>query len=199
MDISKLILDYLKVILTAPVLFSIVAIFFIFQFREDIKALLLRIAKIKLPGGTEVSTSQSNLPAAEDPKMEMEPTASKEVQIQGLPDNMPPQQRQAIEQIIRSHIATAYLWEYRYLNYFLVRGTQEVLDWLIGLKQPTIYAHYDTTWLPLVPSANERAARINVLQTHHLVEQDQNGLLIVTPKGLEYQGWRGPLPPLSAP
>ena len=199
MDISKLILDYLKVLLTAPVLFSIVAIFFIFQFREDIKALLLRIAKIKLPGGTEVSTSQSNRPAAEEPKMEIEPTASKEVQIQGLPNDMPPQQQQVIEQIIRSHIATAYLWEYRYLNFFLVRGTQEVLDWLIGLKQPTLYAHYDSTWLPLVPSANERAARINALQAHHLVQQEQNGLLIVTPKGLEYQGWRGPLPPLTTP
>jgi len=197
MDISKLILDYLKVVLTAPVLFSIVAIIFIFQFREDIKALLLRIAKIRLPGGTELSTSQSNRPTSEGSKMEMEPTASKEVQIKGLPSGMPPQEQQAIEQIIRSHIATAYLWEYRYLNYFLVRGTQEVLDWLIGLKQPTIYAHYDSTWLPLVPSANERAARINALQAHHLVQQDPNGLLIVTPKGLEYQGWRGTLPPLT--
>ena len=198
MDISKLILEYLKVVLTAPVLFSIVAIIFIFQFSEDIKALLLRIAKIRLPGGTEVSTSQSNRPAAEEPKMKMEPTASKEVPIQGLPKDMPQEQLQAIEQIIRSHIATSYLWEYRYLNYFLVRGTQEVLDWLIELKQPTTYALYDSIWLPLVPTANERVARINALQAHHLV-QDQNGLIKVTPKGLEYQEWRGPLPPLKTP
>ena len=197
MELSKSILDYLNILLTGPVLFSIVAILFIFQFREDIKALMLRVAKIKLPGGAELSTSQSTRSATEETKKVVEPAASKEVQIQNLPSGIPPELQQAVEQIIRSHIATAYLWEYRYLNYFFVRGTQEVLDCLIGLKQPTIYALYDSTWLPLVPSANERASRINVLQAHHLVLQGENGLLKVTPKGLEYQEWRGPLPPLT--
>jgi hypothetical protein len=66
MDIAKLVIEYLKVLLSAPPLFSVVAIIFIFIFREDLKALILRIAKIKLPGGTEVSTPQSNQLAVEE-------------------------------------------------------------------------------------------------------------------------------------
>ena len=53
MEIATLVLEYLRVLLTAPFLFSIVAVVFIFTFKEDIKALLLRVAKIRLPGGAE--------------------------------------------------------------------------------------------------------------------------------------------------
>lgn len=195
MENASLILEYLKVLLTAPVLFSIVAVLFIMLFREDIKALILRIAKIRLPGGTEVSTPQSNQLATEQQKPAPEPTVDDQVAVVGLPDNLTPQQRHTIEQLIRSHIATAYIWEYRYLNYFLVRATQIVLDWLIVLPQATTYMHYDSVWLPTIPSANERQAIINALQTHHLIQQDVSGLIVVTPKGREYQEWRGPLQP----
>ena len=86
-----------------------------------------------------------------------------------------------------NHIATTYLWEYRYLNYFFVRGTQEVLDWLIGLVQSTTYAHFDSIWLPIIPSANERQSIINALQAHHLIQcDDETGLIQVNPKGHEY-------------
>lgn len=199
MEHAKLILEYLKVLLTAPVLFSFVAVLFITLFREDIKALILRIAKIKFPGGTEVSTPQSNQLAAEESKSSPPPSVNNQVAVTGLPTDLTPQQKNAIEQQIRAHIATAYLWEYRYLNYFLVRGTQRVLDWLVGLPQATIYAHFDAVWLPIIPSANERRAIINALQTHHLIDvkPDQSEMIVVTPKGREYQGWRGALPPLS--
>lgn len=197
MGYANLILEYLKVILTAPVLFSIVAIWFITLFKEDIKALILRIAKIKLPGGTEVSTPQSNQLAKEEQKPAPKPSVDDQVAFVGLPADLTPQHRHTVEQLIRSHIATAYIWEYRYLNYYLVRGTQLVLDWLVGLPQATTYMLYDSVWLPIIPSANERQAIINALQTHHLIQQDSTGMIVVTPKGREYQEWRGPLPPLA--
>ncbi|HLD10433.1 MAG TPA: hypothetical protein VJB68_10345, partial [Methylophilaceae bacterium] len=169
MEYANLILEYLKVLLTAPVLFSLVAVLFVTLFREDIKALILRIAKIKLPGGTEVSIPQSYQLAAEEQKPAPEPSVENQVALVGLPADLTPQQQSTVEQLIRSYIATAYIWEYRYLNYFLVRGTQLVLDWLIGLPQATTYMHYDSVWLPIIPSANERQAIINALQTHHLI------------------------------
>ncbi len=54
------------------------------------------------------------------------------------------------------------------------------------------------TWLPLIPSANELGAIINALQAHHLI-QVNDGVIQVTPKGKEYQQWRGelPKPPLT--
>lgn len=195
MNNANLILEYLKVLLTAPVLFSSVVITFIFLFREDIKALILRIAKIKFPGWAEVTTPQSSQLAAEEKKPAPEPSVDSLTPISGLPPDLTPQQRASVEQLIRSHIATAYIWEYRYLNYFLARGTQMVLDWLIAHSQPTTLQLYDSLWLPLIPSANERQAIIGALQAHHLI-QDQSGVIVVTPKGREYQEWRGELPPL---
>jgi hypothetical protein len=197
MEIAKLVLEYLKVLLSAPVILSLVAILFILLFREDIKALILRIAKIKLPGGTEVSTPQSNQLAVEEQKPVPQPSVDDQVPVSGLPTDLTQQQRTSIEQLIRSHIATAYIWEYRYLNYFLARGTQHVLDWLIGLSQPTTYAHFESVWIPIIPSANERQAIITALQAHHLIQQERSGLIVVTPKGREYQEWRGTLPPLT--
>ena len=196
LDLPKLILEYLKVLLTAPVLFSVVAIFFICRFTEDIKALLLRVAKIKLPGGTEVSTAQSSRITEEEQKTLPEKI---EISIQGIPSTLTAEQKQTIEELIRSHIATAYLWEYRYLNYFLVRSTQVVLDWLIGLPQSTTYAHYDSLWLPLIPSSSERQAIINALQMHNLITYDAStNMITVTPKGREYREWRGDfLPPAN--
>ena len=199
LEYANLILEYLKVLLTAPVLFSLVAVLFVTLFREDIKALILRIAKIKLPGGTEVSIPQSYQLAAEEQKPAPEPSVENQVALVGLPADLTPQQQSTVEQLIRSYIATAYIWEYRYLNYFLVRGTQLVLDWLIGLPQATTYMHYDSVWLPIIPSANERQAIINALQTHHLIQQLEHGMIVVTQKGREYQEWRGPLPPLTSP
>lgn len=186
-------IDYLKVILTAPVLFSLVALVFIFIFKEDIRALLLRIAKIKLPGGAELSTTQNT--RSEETTAKIEPNIES---IKNLPNNLNTEQKQEVEVLIRAHIATSYLWEYRYLNYFLVRGTQDVFDWLVGLQESTNYAHFDSTWLPIIPSANERQSIINALQAHHLIQWNGNNDLIqVTPKGYEYQNWRGALPPLT--
>jgi hypothetical protein len=56
---AQLVLEYLKVLFSAPMLAAVVAFTVLALFREDIKALLLRFAKIRLPGGTEVSISQA--------------------------------------------------------------------------------------------------------------------------------------------
>ena len=132
MEIANLVLEYLRVLLTAPLLFSVVAIVFFYRFTEDIKALLLRVAKIRLPGGAEVDTPQSR-------RIEREPRPvnTEEVPVQGIPAGLTPDQEQAITQLLRAQIATTYIWEYRYLNYFLARGTQLTLDWLVGLPQST--------------------------------------------------------------
>ena len=52
----------------------------------------------------------------------------------------------------------------------------------------------------MIPSANERQAIINALQMHHLViREEYSDMIRVTPKGREYQEWRGTLPPLTDP
>ena len=195
MELATLALEYLRVLLTAPLLFSIVAVVFLFKFTEDIKALLLRVAKIRFPDGTEVDMPQSS----RIEESEREPVDTGEIPVKGIPPGLTQDQEQAITQLVRAQIATTYIWEYRYLNYFLARGTQMALDWFVGLSQPTTLMHYDSVFLPIVPSARERKAMFNALEAHHLVVTCDvaSDMIAVTPKGQEYHQWRGALPPLT--
>ena len=58
MNTNQIIIEYLKIILSTQVVAGVVALILFTIFKEDIKRLLTRIAKIKLPGGSEFYTSQ---------------------------------------------------------------------------------------------------------------------------------------------
>lgn len=189
---AQLILEYLKVFLSAPVMAALVAIVFFVIFREDLKALFLRIAKIRFPGGAEVSTSQSERQESEA-AANKEPKSVATVTLPNLPNQLTPQARQEVENLLLAEQANSRTWEYRYLNYFLVQHTQRTLDWLSKLPQPVAFSFYDSQWLPIIPSANEREAVINALQAHHLIQIDLQSIS-VTQKGYEYIQWRGALP-----
>ena len=192
LETSELVLEYFKVILDFPFLSLAFAVYFTFMFREGIKALLLRVGKIRFPWG-ELSTTQSNIQASEKVQESEIPSSSVEDIISDLTQD----KQQEIQQLANSYIENSTLWEFRYLNLFLVDTTEYVLDWIISYKQP-ISAHlYDSIWLPIIPSANERGNIFNALQGHHLITFDQSsGMITVTQKGFRYQQWRGgPLPP----
>ena len=189
-----MILEYLTVLLSAPPLLATLILIGIHRFSDDIKDLLSRVAKIRLPGGAEVATQQSR---GIDDEEATTPPNTEQIPVQGIPADLTPAHQQEIARLVRSHIATAYLWEYRYLNYFLARTTQFALDWLVGLAEPTTYSHYDSSFLLMVSSARERQAMIAALATHRLIQlDDQTQTIAVTPKGREYHEWRGTLPPL---
>jgi hypothetical protein len=189
---AQLVLEYLKVLFSAPVLAAVVAFTVICVFREDIKALLLRFAKIRLPGGTEVSISQAAKLEESPDKPLPKPPPSDSAAL-SLPSDLDKKQIEEVRQLLDAERARAYLWEYRYLNYFLAFHTQQVLDWFASLPNRTSMSLYDSVWLPLIPSAEERRAIITALQAHYLILV-QNELVEVTPKGREYIAWRGPLP-----
>ena len=83
----------------------------------------------------------------------------------------------------------ARIWEYRYLNFFLVPTTQIVLDWFIGLQQPTTIAAFEAAWMMVIQSAPERTAVLHALQKHVLIEISPEGAVTVTDKGREYAAW----------
>jgi hypothetical protein len=192
---AQLILEYLKVIFSAPVIAAVVAFTVLAIFREDIKALLLRFAKIRLPGGTEVSISQA-AKLEEDPEKPLPKPPPSDPAALALPSDLDRKQIEEVRQLLDAERARAYLWEYRYLNYFLAFHTQQVLDWFASLPNRTSMALFDSVWLPLIPSTDERRAIITALQAHYLILV-QNELVEVTPKGREYIAWRGPLPQLK--
>ena len=114
-----------------------------------------------------------------------------------LPASLEKAELQAVRDLLDAERARAFLWEYRYLNYFLAQQTQRVLDWFASLQTRTSLQFFDTMWLPFIPSAEERRAIITALQAHHLIVIN-NELIEVTPKGREYIQWRGALPSAQA-
>lgn len=194
MEIATLVVEYLKVLLSAQVLAGITAITFFVLFREDIRGLLKRVARIRLPGGSEFSTTQIERTNEElRPRGEQPPVTPPDALT--LPANLTltPEQVKTFGEAFSAERARAALWEYRYLNYFLAHSTQRVFDWLAALPVRTTTSMFDAYWLPVIPSAAERRTIIDALQAHTLIAIDGE-VIEVTPKGKEYLQWRGPMP-----
>jgi len=151
MEIAKLVLEYLKIIFAPQLIVGAITVFCVVVFREDIKALIRRIAKIKLPGGGEFVTQEDKL-KEESSKQNVPPpsidTNADKIEITKM-------DAQKIMEIVDGEKANARLWEYKYLNHFLILGTQRVFDWLISSqRRPTINV-YDNFWMPIIPGAKE--------------------------------------------
>ena len=192
-EIAKLVLEYVKVVLSAPVIVGALAMASLCLFRGEIRALIVRIWRIRFPGG-ELFASQQERSQADIAPRGQPPAAPQGQQVQ-LPATvtLTPEQAQQVVQLIQSERANAALWEYRYLNYFLARSTQLVLDWLGTLQQPISVNLIDSYLQSFIVDAQERAAILTALQNHHLITI-ANNLVQITPKGREYMQWRGPLP-----
>jgi hypothetical protein len=192
---ATLVLEYLKVLLSPQGVAGIVAIVFFWKYGSDVSALMRRVASIKLPGGAEFSAPQLAR-TAEDTASDKAPPELTAGTAPPLPEgvHLTPEQAAAVAGTLRAERAKAYLWEYRYLNFFLAPTTQRILDWLACLTDRTTSGMFDAWWLPIVPNANERRAIINALQAHYLILIGAGDLIEVTAKGREYIEWRGPMP-----
>jgi hypothetical protein len=185
---AQIVLEYIKALLTSQVVAGTVALTIILIFKREIKDLLLRVATIKLPGGTEFSAPQASRIEEDSNQKKLPASASDGPDLKSLLSGTDDSVRAAFE----AERARAYLWEYRYLNHFLAFHTQQVLDWLSQIQSPASLSLYDTVWLMAVPSTVERSAIIEALSAHYLI-QIQDQLITVTPKGKEYIDWRGPI------
>lgn len=186
MSVAQLVLEYLRVVLSAPPMVAAVTLTFLLVFRGALRGLISRIATIKLPGGSELTAIQDPAPAPEKPPQL--PRAAPG-DAPALPASLPPENAAEVRELFEAERARAYLWEYRYLNLFLVERTVSVLEWLADVKSRPSLSMYDSLWTPRIPDVEQRKVVVDVLLSHHLVQQ-VNGLLEITPKGREYLEWR---------
>lgn len=192
----QVLLEYLKVLLQWPPMAALITGVLLLTYRHQIRALLSGATRIRLPGGSEVTITQAartelalSSPAPSAPL----PGGTEPPLPEGL--HLSTEQAKGLENILRAHRAESFLWEYRYLNYFLVRHTQDALDWIAGVPQPTTFRAFEAFWMDRIPDPSERLAVLSALEKHHLIQRSVE-LLQVTDKGREYLKWRGPLPEL---
>jgi hypothetical protein len=221
-------LEYLKVLFSYPVAIGVLGMVFMRSFSKEIRGVLERVSSVKGPG-FELATSQIaktlqveiasaisesapppqalTTPVTATPDGAELPSPESSTQLAGAAtgtatasgtlanDATKPTQ----EAELKAARSTAALWEYRYLNAVLVLRTQAVLDWLAKREDagtPVSFELFDAA-LNELPK-EERSAVFSVLSRHYLIAVDGT-LIRVTPKGREYIGWRGPLPPAPAP
>ncbi|KVX81204.1 hypothetical protein [Burkholderia ubonensis] len=184
----KLILEYLKVVLSWPVVVGLGATVGTLWFRTELRALINRIASLEFPGGKLV-TQQA--------KIEEESATGEAAQPVPVDDAAPPalqglrlsdEDQATLRAVFASERAAARMWEYHYLNYFFAPSTQHVLNWLIGLGQATTIDAYEAFWMNRIPSAIERQAILHALQKHLCIQVD-GPVINVSDKGNEYGAW----------
>lgn len=183
-----MVLEYVKVLLSWPVVIAALVAFFLWRFGREFSTLISSVSMIKFRG-TELELRQAVRNADE-------PAIANRL----LTSDAEPEPARDAERRLQSAEEQALLWEYRFLNYFLVPRSQLVLEWLAS-REPMTYGAYDAHALPFIRDAAERSAIIVALENHHLVlvNRAQGNLITVTKKGRDYLQWRGPLPQPTPP
>ncbi|SAK40601.1 hypothetical protein AWB76_00189 [Caballeronia temeraria] len=181
----KLLLEYLKVFLSWPVIVGLCIFAASRRYSEEIKALINRIASLEFMGGKLV-TQQEKVEAEQGVDGSDSIAAPSVPELEGL--HLSPEQVVQIRNLFAAEGAAARIWEYRYMNYFFAPATQHALDWMISLNAGTTRNAYDAFWSPRVPAAAERDAMIVALERHQCIVLDGPAIL-VTDKGREYAAW----------
>ena len=191
MNTNQIIIEYLKIILSTQVVAGVVALILFTIFKEDIKRLLTRIAKIKLPGGSEFYTSQKEKDV-ETIEKDKVPKVNDNDATEKLSEELKltPEQVKIVSEAFESERANAYLWEYKYLNLFLVPNTKNVLDWFYSLDKSISVSFFDNIWKTIIPDEKEREAILKALLNHYLIIRNDGDMLVISPKGKEYKDWK---------
>ncbi len=101
-----------------------------------------------------------------------------------------PSSTEELEKQLLNERAAAKRWEYACLNYYLVLGTQFMLDWMYVQRHDEVLS---LTWLRTNfrrLAESELRAVLNALITHGLI-RISGDKIVVTGKGCEYVEWRG--------
>lgn len=190
MEVAELVLEYLKALLTWPVMGLTVFLTFLLLFRAELSGLIERIENARFPGGTEFSTPQKH--NLEMEREERKPPSQDEDHSPNLADILDSEQIKVVEDRLKHLDSLAKYWEYNYLNLFLVPNSQRVLDWFVGTGNPVPKQTFHSVWSTIIHSEKERKAILQALGNHHLIYEDDEERLFLTPKGQEYHALRQP-------
>ena len=199
LEIARLALEFVKTVASWPVIGGAIASIVLLMFRDDLHYLIESIIEIKFPGGgLLLSQRRQNRKLQRLDKAEIAASGNTQIAEIGTPthseEQPPPELLAATEERL--------MWEFRYLNNYLVPATQLVLNWLASQTKPVTVSLFDAWLMPLILNPRERIAIIQALNSHHLIDIDPKTTLIkVTPKGRRYLAFRGPypFPPTASP
>jgi hypothetical protein len=184
---AQVALEFLRIVTAWPVVAGILVVVFFFTFKSGVASILQRFAGLRFPGGVEVTLSQAQSTEVEQAVRKVEAESRADARIAEA-DSM-----KSVTANLDSERTRATLWEFRYLNYYLVPITQWVLEQVAAQSASMNLSTYDAWLLPIVQDARERSAILAALTNHHLLSMSGDSLITITDKGRAYLSWRGKL------
>lgn len=186
----KLVLEYLKVALSWPVVVGSGGLFVILRFTPQVRRLIERIATVKFPGGElsmpQLATLENEAPVAPAEEGSDSVSPDEAAAVEGQSDLSDREQIETLRAIAAQEIKIARIWQFRFFNYFFAPSTQEVLNWLILQNhQTTTTAIYQTAWAARITQPEERDAVLQALSMYDCIRQE-GPFVRVTELGNEY-------------
>lgn len=180
---AELWLEYFQLAFSWPPIALTIALVFLYSFKENIANFIDR--------GEEVTTPIGGMKATPQPL----PTEEKELPPikDELPASISEGEAKEILERLHEERQNTRLWQYRYLNKFLVQNTQHMLD-AVRFADPGIQESLLKQALQQAGvGGDEFVAIMSALTTNDLVTTN-NGLVEITTKGRDYLTWRGSMP-----
>ena len=181
----KLLLEYLKVFVSWPVVVLIIALIVIWRFHQPLAEWIKNMA-LRVPGVIELGQEKQS-----SPLKDFEP----EVLTAGdVPTDDTDLSHESSEETIKKLQATldreiniGKYWLYNYLSLFFVSNTKRVLAWL-NRQTATPVTEYHSNWANTVTSFEERSAILNALVNFYMVNLAE-GSISLRVYGKEFIEW----------
>jgi len=184
---GQTLIDVLRILLSWPVVVGVIAFAFGIVFCNELSDFLKRVGTIRLPGGTEISSSPSQARTdtkdteAKEEKAITLTTEQQEIinqHIKGLQEKIAGNELEREElfktasNLLEEKQREVIFWWFEFLSLFLVPTTQLVLKWFSTQATAPTKTFYDEFWKPIITDTKQREIILMVLLHHGLVTQD---------------------------
>lgn len=189
----QIVLEYLKVLITWPLLGTLGLLIVALMFRHQLREFIDRLQHIRTPGGFEAETQQTPVPAL---TTEETPAASEELQgkLSTLQSELAHNESEK-QHIVQMAIAAitkaeelARHWEFSYLDLFLVQHTKQVFAFLAGSPSSVEADRLAQLAAMMSLPPAEFGAITNALKTTELISEADNRYM-VTEKGKAFMAF----------
>jgi len=201
MGINQIILEYLRIILSWPLLIFILLIIFLFKFANSIKVFLENLRLLKA-GPFEFSQQQEPPEEIEkkiEDKLEESGITLTKEQLKQIEETLETLSREKEnkesqifkqQEVIRYWAERAELYEFLYLNLYLVYNSKLALRWFINPSTKDNFIYSFPLPPQIVNQITEKEAIFNALLSNGLIEQD--GLVFkISEKGKRFLKFLG--------
>lgn len=186
-DNAQQILDLLKILLSWPVVGTIIALLFIYKFSGSIIN-FLETHQLSKAGPIEVQqkigkgiTSFGENESNESEKKFLTKKVAKLKKDLDAKD----QDKAKLEEFVQDQQKINEIYEFNYLALFFVDTTKRVLKWFFDLKGESIitYESLDISWQPIILDPNQRTTIFTVLRQNGMIYGVLGGAFSITEKG----------------